>query len=143
MTATIKGFDSFKDLYPGDPFFGSIWKDCINGQPGKYLLHDGFLFKGNQLCVPNWSLREKSIQDMHGGGLGGHFRQDKTYGMVEQEFFWPKMRKDVYKFVKRCQTCQESKGKVQNTSLSTPLPIPTTPWEDVSMDFVVGLPRSQ
>ena len=58
MTATIKGFDSFKDLYPGDPFFGSIWKDCINGQPGKYLLHDGFLFKGNQLCVPNWSLRD-------------------------------------------------------------------------------------
>ncbi|RVW58988.1 Transposon Ty3-I Gag-Pol polyprotein [Vitis vinifera] len=113
-TATIKGFDSFKDLYPGDPFFGSIWKDCTNGHAGKYLLHDGFVFKGNQLCVPNCSLKEKIIQDMHDGGLGGHFGQDKTYAMIEQKFFWPKMR-DVYKFVKRCLICQESKGKVQNT----------------------------
>ena len=73
MTVIIKGFNSFKDLYPSDPFFGSIWKDHTNGQSGKGLLHDGFLFKGNQLCVPDCSLREKIIQDMHGGGLGGHF----------------------------------------------------------------------
>ena len=66
---------------------------------------------------------------MHGGGLGGHFGQDKTYAMIEQKFFWPKMR-DVYKFVKRCQICQESKGKVQNTSLYTPLPVLAAPSED-------------
>ena len=53
------------------------------------------------------------------------------------------MRRDVYKFVKRCQTCQESKGKVQNIGFYTPLPVLTTPWEDRSMDFVVGLPRSE
>ena len=137
-TATIKGFDSFKDLYPGDPFFGSIWKDCTNGHAGKYLLHDGFVFKGNQLCVPNCSLKEKIIQDMHDGGLGGHFGQDKTYAMIEQKFFWPKMR-DVYKFVKRCLICQEAKGKVQNTSLYTPLPVLAAPSEDLSMDFCSGI----
>jgi hypothetical protein len=59
---------------------------------------------------------------MHGGGLGGHFRQDKTYTMIEQKFFWPKMRRDVCRFVKMYQICQESKGIVQNTGLYTPLP---------------------
>ena len=53
------------------------------------------------------------------------------------------MRRNVYKFVKKCQTFQELKGKVQNIGSYTPLPVPTAPWEDVSMYFVVGLPRSQ
>ena len=48
MAITVKGFNSFKDHYLGDPLFGSIWKDRTNGQLGKYLLHDGFLF--NTLC---------------------------------------------------------------------------------------------
>ena len=84
-------------------------------------------YSRNQLCIPDCPSKEKIIQDMHGGGLGGHFGQDKTYAMIEQKFFWPKMRRDIYKFVKRCQTCQESKGKVQNTGLYTPLPVPATP----------------
>ena len=80
---------------------------------------------------------------MHGGGLGGHFGTNKTYAMIEHKSFWPKMRRNVYKFVKKCQTFQELKGKVQNIGSYTPLPVPTAPWEDVSMYFVVGLPRSQ
>ena len=143
LISFFSSFDSLKDFYPSDPFFGSIWKDYTNRQPRKYSLHDGFLIKGNQICALDCFLREKIIQDMHGGSLGGHFGQDKTYAMIEQKFFWPKMRRDVYKFVKRCQTCQESKGKVQNTGLYALLPVPIAPWEDVNVDFVVGLPRSQ
>lgn len=50
---------------------------------------------------------------------------------------------DITHFVKRCNVCQTCKGQAQNIGAYTPLSIPKVPWEDVSMDFVVGLPRSQ
>jgi hypothetical protein len=53
------------------------------------------------------------------------------------------MSKDVKLFVKRCHICQAAKGTDTNQGLYTPLPIPTAPWQDISMDFVVGLPTSR
>jgi hypothetical protein len=53
------------------------------------------------------------------------------------------MRIDVKKFVDRCIIGQHTKGKRQNTGLYQPLPIPKRPWDAVSMDFILGLPRTQ
>lgn len=53
------------------------------------------------------------------------------------------MRRDVQRFVTRCKVCQFPKGHSENTGLYTPLPIPGRPWDTVSLDFVLGLPRTQ
>jgi hypothetical protein len=49
----------------------------------------------------------------------------------------------VDRFVRRCITCHKLKSKLKPHGLYTPLPAPTTPWEDISMDFVLGLPRTK
>lgn len=73
----------------------------------------------------------------------GHVGRDRTLQLVTTSYFWPCLRRDVERFVERCRICQQGKGKSSNAGLYLPLPIPTQPWTDVSMDFVLGLPRTQ
>jgi hypothetical protein len=49
----------------------------------------------------------------------------------------------VIKFVNICRICQHAKGKRQNTGLYQPFPVLERPWDAISMDFVLGMPRTQ
>ena len=39
--------------------------------------------------------------------------------------------------------CVKSKSSNRKLGLYTPLPVPSHPWESVSMDFVGGFPKSR
>lgn len=140
MNTSITGFSVLADLYPTDSFFGRAFVEATNGISKDYTLHDGFLFCGFRLCIPECSLRLKIIQELHNEGHAG---RDRTLELATRSYFWPKLRRHVERFVERCHVCQLSKGKAYNAGLYLPLPIPTQPWTDISMDFVLGLPRTQ
>jgi len=53
------------------------------------------------------------------------------------------MKRDVQQICEQCIVCRKAKSRVQPHGLYTPLPVPTEPWVDISMDFVLGLPRSK
>ena len=140
MQTKVLGFGLFRELLSSDPYFGPIIDDVVTKKRFDFLIHDGFLFKGNQLCIPDSSLRLRVIQELHNEG---HIGRDKTMKLVTDSYFWPTMRKEITKFVERCHICQVFKGTTTNVGLYMPLPVPDQPWIHVSMDFVLGLPRTQ
>lgn len=52
-------------------------------------------------------------------------------------------KQDVNKFVQSCRVCQMAKGASHNTLLYQPLHVSERPWEDINMDCVLSLPRTQ
>ena len=50
------------------------------------------------------------------------------------------MKHDITKYVAECDTCGRVKvDHMRTLGFLQPLPIPAWKWEDISMDFVVGL----
>jgi transposase InsO family protein len=72
-----------------------------------------------------------------------HFGVKKTEDVLATHFFWPKMRCDVECYVSRCMTCNEAMSRLNSHGLYMPLPVPSVPWEDISMDFILELPRTK
>jgi hypothetical protein len=145
LSVDVTCFVDLPSTYKTDPYFSHIYLQLHdNPRPINtgYNLHEGYLFKGTRLCIPQSSLKEFVIRELHSGGLAGHFGCDKTLSLVEDRFYWPQLRRDVQTTIKHCHTCQLAKGSKTNASLYTPLPILEQPWIDRNIDFVFGLPKT-
>src|SRR2546429_785845 len=143
LSSKLLGFECIKDIYVGDVDFGNVYNACEVGAFNSFYRQDGFLFKGDKLCMPRCSMRELLVLEAHCGGLMGHFGIDKTLNILNEHFFWPNMKKDVSRLCKACLACKQAKSKSMPHGLYMPLPVPSSPWIDISMDFVLGLPRTK
>ena len=116
LRVEIVGFDALKDLYARDPIFANIFQTVQTNKRIDYQVQDSFLFLGVQLCIPNCSLREKIVQKLY---AEDHFDKDKTLMLIHRQYYWPKMKHDVFRHVQRCQLCQVWKGTATNAGLYT------------------------
>nr|GFB00646.1 DNA/RNA polymerases superfamily protein [Tanacetum cinerariifolium] len=119
-----------------------IWTivENLDKQTEFRLDEDDVLWQGTRLCVPNdASLREALLAEAHSSPFSIHPGSTKmtrlsTSGLVE----------DVATFISKCLICQRVKIEHQRASgLLQPLDIPVWKWDEISMDFVTGLPRTQ
>ena len=111
--------------------------------PGFSVKGGHLLFKGSLVLPKTSSLIPMLLQEFHASPIGGHSGYLRTYKRLAGLFYWKGIRRDVQKFVAACDVCQRNKSlALSPAGLLQPLPIPNAVWEDISMDFILGLPRS-
>ena len=136
------GFEMIKEQYVGDPDFNELYIAYLKEPQSTFHIQQVFLFKGNRLCIPKTSLRHLLVKEVHEGSLGGQFGIQKTLDMLGEHFYWPKMLETAGKYILRCEACIKEKITFHKGEY-IPLPVASKPWEHLSMDFVMALPKTQ
>lgn len=112
--------------------------------PG-YEYKQGVLMYEGRLVISNKSLLIPTLlEEFHSTPQGGHSGFYKTYRRLAANVYWIGMKGTVQDFVRRCDICQRQKYIASSPGgLLQPLPIPHQIWEDISIDFITGLPKSK
>ncbi|CAH9116233.1 unnamed protein product [Cuscuta epithymum] len=105
---------------------------------------DGLLLFKDRVCIPkNEELQRSILEEAHSSAYAMHPGGTKMYRDLKESYWWSGMKRDIAEYVSRCLTCQQVKAEHQHPAgLLQPLTIPEWKWEHVTMDFVVGLPRT-
>lgn len=126
-----------------DPWICDVSAELESGDfESDYEVKGGILFYRNRLCLGLASeLRTCVLEELHSSRGGGHTGYYRTLNHVHHTIFWKGMNKFMHEFVTRCLIYQQTKvSALKPMGLLQPLSIPVAVWEDLSMDFVTGLP---
>ena len=130
--------DRVRRAYATDPWFAE--PDNVQD----LHLENGLWYKAGKLCIPEGPTRMHLLREAHDSPTGGHWGRNKTMSYLRNHFFWPGLAKDVLEYVKTCHHCQINKARNHKIfGDPSPLGVPQGRWEEVSMDYMGGLPKSR
>ncbi|WVZ84289.1 LOW QUALITY PROTEIN: hypothetical protein U9M48_031339 [Paspalum notatum var. saurae] len=102
----------------------------------------GTLWYKNRICVPNVDSIEKLIlSEAHDTAYSIHPGSTKMYYDLKERFWWYGMKRAVAEYVAICDTCRRVKANIETSRFITA--VEEWKWEEITMDFIVGLPRTQ
>jgi hypothetical protein len=106
---------------------------------------EGVIWFKDRLCVPDIkSIRELILKEAHETTYSIHPCNEKIYQDLKKRFWWYGMKREIAEYVARCDSYQRIKAEHQRpTGLLQPLQIPQWKWDEIRMDFIVGLPRTR
>ncbi|WVZ70448.1 hypothetical protein U9M48_019118 [Paspalum notatum var. saurae] len=105
----------------------------------------GVLWFKNRLVVPkDMELRKKILDEAHTSMFTMHPDSNKRYQDLKHKFWWTRMKREIARYVSECDVCQRVKADhLKPAGMLQPLSLPAWKWEDIHMDFIVGLPHTQ
>ena len=137
---------TIRKAQPADTVLQKRAKSVVAGQtPGFSKDQFGTLRFRGRICVPNEAdLKQKILSEAHESSYSIHPGGGKMYEDLRHIFWWDGMKKDIAYFVACCDICNKVKEELQKpTGLLQPLPVSQWKWDDVCMDFITGLPKTQ
>jgi hypothetical protein len=125
-----------------------IIKQKITQDEGKYKFFredlEGVLWFNERIVIPkDHKLRRQIMDEAHLSKFSMHPGSMKMYQDLKQNFWWTRMKQEIAKYVSECDICQRVKAShLKTAGIFHPLPIPSWKWEDISTEFIVGLPNT-
>jgi hypothetical protein len=104
----------------------------------------GVIWFKDRIVVPKDTIvRQQILDEAPLSRYSLHPRSTKMYQDLKQHYWWTKMKIEIARYVARCDTYRRVKAVHMKTAgpLQS-LTIPTWKWKDISMDFIVGLPKT-
>eukprot|EP00253_Pinus_taeda_P020750 PITA_20750 len=152
--ATSKGWSTFheeiKQVAEQDPEYQQKKRQVQEvtshlRQQGYELKTPGILYYKKRIYIPNQAeVKKRILDEYHKSPYAGYPGYQKFITALRKECYWPGMKKEVIDYLARCIECQQVKVEHQHpTGLLQPLPIPEWKWEVITMDFIIGLPKSK
>jgi hypothetical protein len=91
----------------------------------------------------NFVLRRKIMDEAHCFRYSIHPRTNKMYQDLKKNFWWTRMKREITRYVSECDMCQRVKvDHLRPAGNLQPLSIPEWKYENICMNFIVGLPRT-
>jgi hypothetical protein len=98
-------------------------------------------FKERLVVLRREALKKKILDEAHTSRYSIHPRSTMMHHDLRQQFWWTRMKRETTRYVSESGTCQKVKADYMKPGgLLQPLSIPKWKWDDISMDFIVGLP---
>ena len=146
MTLQPSLLEQIKEGQNSDEYLIELKYEILSGKKVDFQLsEDGVIRFRSRLCVPdNAEIKRTILREAHCSPYSIHPGTTKMYKDLKAYYWWPGMKKDAVKFVEQCLTCQQVKAEHQRPAGTLqPLMVPQWKWENITMDFVVGLPRTR
>jgi hypothetical protein len=127
-----------------DEGMGHIKRRMLEGGPKVACFREdaqGTLWFKEWLVVPKReTLKKKILDEAHASRYSIHPGSTKMYHDLRQQFWWTRMKHEIACYVSECDTCRKVKADYMKPGgLLQPLSVPEWKWDDISMDFIVGL----
>jgi hypothetical protein len=105
---------------------------------------EGTLWFKNRLVIPRReALKKKILDEAHTSRYSIHLGSTKMYHDVRQQFWWTRMKCKIAHYVSECDICQKVKADyMKHGGLLQPLNVLDWMWDDISMNFIEGLPMT-
>ena len=105
---------------------------------------DRVVYMEGRIYVPNNKrIREEILKENHDSVDMSHPGQHRLLELLKRIYWWPGLKEDVKKYVQGCFKCQQNKVQHQRkTGELHPLEIPQGPWQEISIDIIEPLPKS-
>ncbi|CRG92938.1 Transposon Ty3-G Gag-Pol polyprotein [Talaromyces islandicus] len=132
----------------GDAFVWKKSKELRAGQAEGSVWSIGerdlLRYNGAAYVPPDKALQSEIMKNNHDDAQGGHFGKARTIAAIRRKYYWPALEADVDYYVRTCSICQRVKvHRHRQYGLLKPLPVPSEPFEMVTMDFITGLPPAE